>query len=58
MTDGMGFTELEWEKTWESETATATVHKAEFDDESYCEGCDSAVVYAGSDDKHGTCQCS
>jgi hypothetical protein len=57
MKDGLGFTEQEWEKMWESETATSTVHKSSMDDESYCEGCDSPVTYSGPDDKYGTCGC-
>lgn len=55
--DGCGFTEHEWEKMWESETATATVHKACFDDETFCEACECEVVYGGPEDKHGKCGC-
>jgi len=32
-TDGMGFTDDEWERMWNSETATSTVHRASDDDE-------------------------
>lgn len=56
-TDGMGFTEREWETLWNSETATSTVHRAADDDETYCEGCDSPVTYDGPADKYGTCRC-
>lgn len=56
-TDRTGYTERGWEEMWESETATSTVHRASMDDESYCEGCDSAVVYSGPDDRRGTCGC-
>jgi hypothetical protein len=40
MTDGMGFTELDWETTWNSETATSTVHRASFDNDEFCDECD------------------
>lgn len=28
-----------------------------YGDDDYCELCDSTVVYAGPDDRHGTCNC-
>ena len=58
-TAGMGFTEREWENLWNSETATSTVHRATDDngDDVYCENCDSAVLYNGPNDVHGTCKC-
>lgn len=31
--DAMGFTEREWEETWESETATGTVYRPSDDED-------------------------
>ena len=58
-TCALGYTELEWERMWNSETATGTAHRAadELDAENFCEGCDSPVVYAGPADRHGRCGC-
>jgi hypothetical protein len=58
--DGLGFTDREWEKLWSEKSQNdgcQTAHTSVCDDESYCEGCDSEVVYAGPDDHHGTCGC-
>jgi hypothetical protein len=55
-TDGMGYTEREWETLWNSETATSTVHRAAFDDETFCEVCDQDVDYS-VDTVNGTCGC-
>ena len=57
MTDGLGYTEAQWERMWNSETATSTVHRESDDDYNYCEGCDSAVVYSDPSDKYGKCGC-
>ncbi len=43
---------------WDSErrdSAYSTV--ADVEDDTYCEGCDSDVIYAGPEDHHGTCNC-
>ena len=48
----------EIERWWDSESRKSplsTVADPDVDD--YCEACDSDVVYAGPDDKYGTCKC-
>lgn len=57
--DGMGFTEREWERLWNGEKneATATAHFAAFDNEDFCEGCDSDVDYSDGSE-YGTCGCA
>jgi hypothetical protein len=43
---------------WDSESRKSPYSTvADPDDENYCEGCDSEVVYSGPEDKHGTCKC-
>lgn len=56
MTDGMGYTEQEWERMWNSETATSTVYRPGDDDEDFCENCQSDVVYSDGY-PHGACNC-
>ena len=53
MTDGMGFTEHEWERMWESESATSTVHRSEDDD--WCEDCQTDLGQGDFDNCEG-CQ--
>jgi hypothetical protein len=57
-TDGMGFTEYQWERMWNSETATGTVHRSADDsdwDTLYSKGIaagmseDEAVEYADAE---------
>jgi hypothetical protein len=43
---------------WDSESRKSPYSTvADLSDESYCEGCDSTVVYSGPEDTHGTCKC-
>lgn len=53
----MDFTHDPYDAEWETGANLATVHRASDDDETYCELCDSDVVYSGPDDRHGRCGC-
>jgi hypothetical protein len=58
--DATGHTESQWENFWSSKSQNdgcQTAHVSAFDDESYCENCDSPVHYTGPNDAHGTCNC-
>lgn len=51
-TDGNGYTEDEWERMWNSETATSTVHRASDDDEeAWTEVFDAAIRAGASHDE-------
>jgi hypothetical protein len=58
-TDGLGYTEREWENMWSERSqddGCQTSHVSSLDDEGYCEGCDQAVDYSDGN-KHGCCGC-
>ena len=58
-TDRLGYTEREWEKVWNAQSrddGAQTAHCSRFDDEDYCEGCDSTVDYSDGS-KYGRCNC-
>lgn len=60
MTDRLGYTEREWEQIWSSQSqddGAQTAHVSSFDQEDYCEACDSEVVYSGPNDVIGKCKC-
>lgn len=45
-------------RVWDSEKRSSPYSTvADVADETYCEGCDSDVVYAGPDDRSGSCRC-
>lgn len=56
--ENMTYTETEAARLWDSERRSSPYSTvADPDDESYCEGCDSEVVYADENDTVGRCKC-
>jgi len=52
-------TERQWDRLWSEKSqddGCQTAHVSKFDDESYCEACDSEVDYSDGS-PHGKCKC-
>ena len=47
-TDGMGFTEYQWERMWNSETATSTAYHSSDDEEAGWQRVYDAAIAAGA----------
>jgi hypothetical protein len=57
--DEMHTTETLEARMWDSERRSSPYSTvADPSDDSYCEACDSEVVYSGADDRYGHCGCS